>query len=121
MEKSWLYCSTKCHRLKPIAIVEAEIVFSGRAEYRPDIRYLLAETAKLYTRMEDWASALNISVPYLYTSLRRYFRIREPHPVTGEVSERSMRPDEFRSRMVPANLVAMRRTPPPSSLAVASA
>lgn len=104
MEKSWLYCSQKCHREKPIAIVEAELVFSGRAEHRPDIRYLLTETARVYTRMEDWADALNISVPYLYTSLRRYFRVRITHSVTGELCERAMKPDEFRTLLAPTRV-----------------
>lgn len=96
MTKRYVYCGEKCFREKPIAVVEIELLFVGRASTRPDIRTLLVQTGRAFPRMDDWADSLKCSVPYLYTMLERYFQIQEAHPITEELVWRPMTPNEFR-------------------------
>lgn len=97
MVKRYVYCGARCFREKPIEVVEIELMYAGRAERRPQIHDILIETGRTFPRMDDWAQALHVSLPYLYTMLERYFQIRAPHPITGEMAWRPMEPDEFRA------------------------
>lgn len=100
MGKRFLYCSETCFRDCPMGVVDIELAFVGRADVRPNIREVLVRTARTYERMDDWAQALHVSVPYLYTMLTRYFTLTYEHPVTGETVERPMTPEEFRRKYV---------------------
>lgn len=71
--KPWLWCSRRCYRWKPQKVISIEMRFGG--ERRADIRWILIKTAREFQNLHDHAQALGVSVPYLYTMVKRYFRI----------------------------------------------
>ena len=67
LQKSTLYCSWKCFRYKPPAIIQLERAFGK------DIKEVLIETARNYDTLEKQEQALGKSSQWLYSCIKKYF------------------------------------------------
>ena len=86
LAKPMLWCSFSCYKWKPPKVIWIELKF-GKT-YRIDIRWVLIETTKRFDNLQAQCFALDVSIPYLYTMVKRYFGMPLPQFVakhsTGE-------------------------------------
>lgn len=95
--KPWLWCSRRCYKWKPQKVVSIEMRFG--LHQRADIRWIIIKTAKDFQNLHDHAKALDVSVPYLYTMVRRYFRVETGRrDAKGIPITRGLSMDEFVER-----------------------
>lgn len=66
MSRAYLWHDRKCFQFKPRKIVALE------QEYGMDIVDILKETTRKYGNIKAQCNALGISIPYLYSIIRKY-------------------------------------------------